>query len=152
MMPTLNLALKALTIQTRRKVTKLYPMVMDGRVLPDYYIDQNGEPWSNKRGSLEPLLPNYNKKYPTIAPCINGKTVTKSLHRIVCESVHPFSTPNGITKKDWDATPDSVKALMRQSFQVNHIDHDPWNYHPDNLEWTSAKENANAYQEFRKAA
>lgn len=152
MMPTLNFALKALTAHSRGKVTTLYPMVIDGRVLSDYYIDQNGEPWSKKSGSLEPLTPNYNQKYPTIKPSVNGVSRTKLLHRIVCESVHPFSTPTGITKKDWDATPNSVKALMRQSFQVNHIDHNPLNYHPDNLEWSSVKENSNAYQEFRKAA
>jgi hypothetical protein len=127
-------------------------MVSDGYVLPDYYIDQNGEPWSNKSGKLEPLTPNYSGNYPSIRPSINGVAKTKDLHRIVCESVHPFSTPKGITISDWNATPNTVKTLMRRSFQVNHIDHDRCNYHPDNLEWTSVQQNSNAYQEFRKAA
>jgi len=152
MIPTLNLAMKVLNANSRGKVTKLYPMVSDGYVLPDYYIDQNGNPWSTKSGRLEPLAPNYTQKYPTITPSTYGKRSTKLLHRIVCESVHPFSTPKGITKKDWEATPNSVKDLLRASFQVNHIDHDPLNYHPDNLEWVSVKGNSNAYQEFRKAA
>ena len=126
------------------------PMVYNGVILRDYYLDQHGLPWSGKSGKHLALLTiSLSKKYPSVGLYINNKKKTINLHRIVCESFHNFPIPNGITKEEWKRTPKQVKHLLKQSFQVNHIDHDPDNYHPSNLEWVSVRENSRKYQVHR---
>jgi hypothetical protein len=82
---------------------------------------------------------------------LNGISITTQVHRLVAETFLKKPAPKGITKKDWKATPESVKALVYQTLSVNHIDHDKTNYHPSNLEWVTAQQNSAAYHEYRVA-
>jgi len=127
--------------------------MLHGRVLKDYYVDNDGYIWK--------LKDNY---YRSVSTCIGGgnryprvslyeaysdgaiKTSTYA-HKIVCETFHSFPIPEGVTKKEWDNTPESVKIRLNELYQVNHIDHDPENYHPSNLEWVTVKQNHRKYQE-----
>ena len=64
----------------------------------------------------------------------------------------------GITKDEWDSMPDRAKVIIRQSMEINHIDHDPTNNKLSNLEYVTKVENSQAYvdsdkfQEYLKTA
>lgn len=121
---------------------KLHPLVLRGQIIPDYYLDECGNPWSLKWNKIRKLAVSIagKSKYPAISMS-NGKQITVDLHRVVAETFHPKPIPAGIPKEVWDKTDDRVKNLVLSELQVNHIDHDPTNYHPSNLEWTTGKEN-----------
>ena len=129
------------------------PAVVDGNIVPDYFVCENGDIWSSKRnyGYLHKLSTTVagNSPYPKVCISINGKCRTMLAHRVVCETWHKFPIPRGVTKSEWKQTPDSVKVLLRGGFQVNHIDHHHENHHPSNLEWVTVKENAKKYGEQR---
>jgi hypothetical protein len=131
--------------------TKVQSAVVDGKFLKDYYVDGTGNIWSNKYNKWRKLKPTKagNTPYPRVSFYINGKIKACMIHRVVCETFHEFPIPEGVTEKEWSRTPASVKKLLRASFQVNHIDHQHDNYHPDNLEWVSVRQNSAKYQEYR---
>jgi hypothetical protein len=143
--------------ETKMTTNTMKPVIVDGQVIPDYFVCRNGDIWSTKRGDYlrklsvkvsgdpsKSLCP-----YPKVAISINGKSHKKLAHRVVCETLHKFPVPFGVTKSEWKQTPDSVKALLRGGYQVNHIDHDVKNYHPSNLEWVTVKQNAQKREEHR---
>jgi hypothetical protein len=123
-------------------------------VIPDYYLDpETGDIYSGKRN-----LSYYKRLSLTVCSSTGYMKITitspgipksQHLHRLVAETLVPFPCPEGITKADWKATPESVKNLLCSQFRVNHIDHDRTNYHPTNLEWVTAKGNAAAYVNHR---
>jgi len=130
----------------------LIPVKIRNKVIPDYYMDPNsGEIYSNKRTSLEKLNPSYDNStgYLKINLRIDGKAHQDRIHRIVAETLIPFPCPEGISKADWKATPESVKNLLCSQYRVNHIDHDKTNFHPSNLEWVTAQGNSKAYFAFK---
>lgn len=131
---------------------KMKPAIVDGQVIPDYFVCRNGDIWSTKRGDyLRKLIakPAGNSPYPKLTLIINYKKHTKSIHRIVCETWHKFPVPYRVTKSEWNQTPASVKVLLLLGYQVNHIDHDVENHHPSNLEWVTVKQNAKKREEHR---
>ena len=81
----------------------------------------------------------------------SGGRTTILVHIAVCDTWnrHTLPVPEGVTQEEWDNCPESIKNFCRFGFQVNHIDHDQHNHHPSNLEYTTAKENQQAYQEHR---
>ena len=129
-----------------------------GEILEGYFVLEDGRILSNKQNSLKELRYHigYDQvahEYPHLAVRINGKSKTAYVHRIVCETyVSRLFIPEGVPIKDWNDTPESVKALVHQNMYVNHIDHDKSNFHPSNLEWVTAKQNAEKYQEHKRAA
>jgi len=138
--------------ETKMTTNTMKPVIVDGQVIPDYFVCRNGDIWSTKRGDyLRKLVvkASGNCPYPKVALNINGKSHTKMAHRVVCETWHKFPVPIGVTKSEWKQTPDSVKALLRGGYQVNHIDHVVENYHPSNLEWVTVKQNAQKREEHR---
>ena len=118
-------------------------------ILTGYFACEDGYIWSNKRGGLKKLAGATNRKYPNITLTHEGEKICADVHRIVCETYHKFPVPAGVTRQEWSATPESVKKIVRNGYQVNHIDHDPKNSRPDNLEWVSARESQKKYQEHK---
>ena len=132
---------------------KLTPVVLHGKLRSGYFVCPEGNIWTNKGATLKKLSTCIagGNLYPRVSITDNGKQIGTYAHRIVCETLHKFPKPEGITKKDWDATPNAVKSLMNGLYQVNHIDHDHKNHHPSNLEWVTAKQNQKKYQQHRKS-
>ena len=129
---------------------KCKPLIYNGMIFSDYWVDKNGNLWSTK-GS-EPRKKRYRpnaNNYPRTTVCVDGKRKNVTAHKLVCESYHKFPKPKSVNKKEWDITPDSVKKLVKKMYQVNHIDHDHLNFHPSNLEWVTGEENSEKYQEHR---
>ena len=121
----------------------LTPIKYHGIVHRSYYIDKDGDFWSEKNnGRIHKMQINYSVKYPKVKFKYGYETITASLHRIVCETFHEIPLPFGVTEEDWKNTPESVKKCFDHYWEVNHIDHNPENYHPSNLEWVTHTENA----------
>jgi hypothetical protein len=134
------------------------PVIIDQKIIKDYFVSPDGEIWSAKGGTVKQLLGSVSgtKRYPKVRIIIDGVRGTDnyvrrsvSIHRIVCESFHPFPVPETVKAKVWKTTDESVKNLVKSLYQVNHIDHDHQNYHPSNLEWVTVKQNSKKYQEHR---
>lgn len=133
-------------------MTRLTPAVVHGSIAEDYFVDSDGNIWSTKRTFPKMLSwTTGGGGYPTVVISQGGKTRTCYVHKIVCETFHKFPIPSGVTKKEWKETPESVKAHVYRTFEVNHIDHDHDNFHPSNLEWVSRMDNLSKYQAHRKA-
>ena len=123
------------------------PAVIDGKIIPDYFVCENGNIWSSKHYDsncwLLQLSPSTTKTgYKRVNIRINRKAFSKLVHRIVCETWNEFPIPSGVTVSEWNKTPNSVKSLLRTQFLVNHINHKKDDHRPCNLEWVTAKENA----------
>ena len=145
------------------KSVALKPLVFNGNVIEGYFIEFVGSlvsVWSNKvaggrRGSIfggikQLSIPSSGKaNYPKLKFRENGEYIHADAHRVIAENLIPFPKPKEISKKDWDATPESVKRHMQSLYFVNHIDHNKYNCHPSNLEWVTAKRNVHAYQEYK---
>ena len=134
------------------------PVIVDQKIVRDYFVSPEGEIWSARCGTVKQLIGSVggNTKYPKVRIVVEGVRGQSnyirrniSIHRIVCASFHEFPTPDGVKIKEWKETPESVKKLVQSMYQVNHIDHDHQNYHPSNLEWVTVKQNSKKYQEHR---
>jgi hypothetical protein len=137
------------------KNTGLKPLTVGGELMEGYFINcVEGIPtiFSTKKGSLKPMsmLKSGKAKYPNMTFMVDGVKIRADVHRVVAENLLPFPRPESITKKDWDSTPTYVKEYIMSLSTVNHIDHNKYNWNIDNLEWTTAKGNARAYQNFRR--
>jgi hypothetical protein len=130
------------------------PVVYNGMKIYDYGIDaRSGMVMSKKSGKWVALRPNVSGKspYPKIVLRVNCKPLTIPMHILAHETLNPeIPMPPGISKSDWNNTPVQVRKLCRHLFQVNHIDHNVMNFTPENLEWTTGKENCQRYQDYRK--
>jgi hypothetical protein len=131
------------------------PVVVDFEIIPEYFVSPDGDIWSTKGKTPRKLRPGNTKtqnNYPKVVLCSNGVSKSYYVHRIVCTAYHKFPKPESVTKKEWNATPESVKKLVESMYQVNHIDHDHYNHHPSNLEWVTVKENNKKYQDHSKTS
>ena len=135
------------------------PVRFCGEIAEGYFCDENGNVFSTKRKNVHKLIirpgTNHNP-YPKVSLSINGKTKCPNIHRVVCETFHPTPIPKILTDKQWDEILEETRDIIIKHisspdrFQVNHIDHDGDNFHPSNLEWTTTRENQQAFQNFRK--
>jgi hypothetical protein len=119
------------------------PLVYNGRRFSDYFIDQDGNAWSTKRGNPKkmPAHVSGKSKYPNIGLCDQGQQVTASIHRAVAETLIKRPRPKQFRPEVWKLLNDEEKSLIYQAYEVNHIDHDVTNHHPSNLEWVPRKTN-----------
>lgn len=119
----------------------------------DYGVcKKTGKVYSRKYGNWRPLKEKVSGQnpYPQIGIMVGDKRKTICVHVAVHETLNPkIPRPPGVSPKDWQKTPASVKGLTRELFEVNHIDHNRLNFSPSNLEWTTAMQNVQKYQEFR---
>jgi hypothetical protein len=128
----------------------LTPVFYGGEFIPDYYVDPDGYIWSFKKNTVRILSWFFNKgkQYPRVSLCFGDKVLKVLVHRIVCETFHvERPLPEGVTEDEWKRTPKSVKAHFEHYWEVNHKDHIKTNFHPDNLEWVSCKQNIDRYVE-----
>ena len=79
----------------------------------------------------------------------DGHVKSASWHKACCETLKPQPAPPGVTESEWRRTPQSVRRVLHKIWQVNHIDHNHLNFHPDNLEWVTGTENVEKYQQHR---
>jgi len=56
----------------------------------------------------------------------------------------------GITTDEWESMPERAKEIIRQSLEINHIDHDVTNNRLNNLEYVTKVENSQAYRDSDK--
>lgn len=72
------------------------------------------------------------------------QSITCSLHKLVMDSWKPFDEylPSEIDPIDYQNSPESIKNMLKQLFIINHIDHDKFNNHIDNLERVTHKQNS----------
>lgn len=134
-------------------------VICDGKEVPDYYVNREGVFFSTKSGLPKTLKVNFTEDkynpYPKIRLCFNGKSATKLVHRLVCETWKHPPIPKELESVDWESISEKDRNIILQfvthaeRYQVNHIDHDIKNFCADNLEWVSAKQNQHRYQEFR---
>ena len=132
------------------------PLIYNQEKYYNYGVHKkDGGIWSKQSGTWKPMQWSVsgNMKYPFSTITESGKKKVVSFHIATHETLNPdLPVPEGITKTDWKKTPARVKTMLRKIWQVNHIDHDPQNFQPSNLEWTTGQENVNAYQRHRVAS
>ena len=131
----------------------------NNEVFEDYVVSSEGEIYDTSYSPMKKVSINYPCKGKNANSCYartslrghgkNRKTIL--VHIAVCDTWNRNSmpVPEGVPIGVWKRTHESVKSAIRFIYQVNHIDHDQHNHHPKNLEYTTAKQNQNKYQEHR---
>lgn len=129
------------------------PVVYNQEEYHGYGVHQlTGEIYSKRSGSWRQMSFSVSGKspYPKGYFSFNGEKKFIVQHIAVHETLNStLPVPPNITDAEWKRTPRSVKKMLRHVWQVNHIDHCHTNYRPDNLEWTTAQQNVQAYQTHR---
>jgi ribosomal protein S18 len=76
-------------------------------------------------------------------PNANMQHKTCRVHQLVMDAWKPFSQflPKGISRSDYNKTPESIQQLLPKLFYINHKDHNKLNNHIDNLERVTPREN-----------
>ena len=124
---------------------KLVPAIHNGIKLDGYWVHpKDGTIWSTKQNTIRLIRGSNHLGYRRTNFMIGKEKINLLLHRIVACTLIPFSAPAGVTKKDWNITPQSIKDIIMSQWLINHIDHNRANHHPSNLEWATHTENANA--------
>ena len=130
------------------------PLINKGVAYHGYGVHRRlGGIWSNKSGTWKQRKwhTSGQSRYPRVTRTIENKKSTHwHVHVAVHETLNPeLPIPPGVTVQEWRRTPKSVKKTMRHIWQVNHRDHNPMNFKPNNLEWVTQRQNAEAYQKHR---
>ena len=140
-------------------MAKMKPVVYRGEVVNGYFVNSNGDIYSNKRGYTIKLKLSAGDKYnpyPKYRLMHKGKSITVTAHRLVAETYHEKPIPSILTDEQWETIPEKVRGIVldylqhADRYQVNHIDHNINNFHPSNLEWVTISQNQQAFQNFRK--
>ena len=147
------------------------PLIYKGEEYPDYGVHKKlGGIYSKKVGGSKTKTGVWKKMAPAtnstkklikagkkgylktrISPK-KGKIKNVYIHIATHETLNPeLPPPPGIHETIWRTTHPSVKKLLRDIYQVNHINHDTTDYSPENLEWVTAQENVDSYQVYYKS-
>lgn len=137
------------------------PVISDGIIFDGYFVNGYGNFISMKSGKPKELKINYcdrnsTNPYPKIGFYHKGSVKTRLVHRLVCETWNQIPMPNELQKVNWDSIPEKDRNILFEflyhceRYQVNHIDHDIYNFRADNLEWVTVKENQRKYQEYKR--
>ncbi len=87
----------------------------------NYAADVYGDIWSRAKGEWKRLKGSPTSKgYLSVTPAKDGKYVTRTIHRLVCETYYPELHPGT---------------------QVRHLDGEQLNNAPENLSWGTQEEN-----------
>jgi hypothetical protein len=98
-------------------------------------------------------LSHYNKLSEGIPDKVGMVRVHMPIHKLVMWHFNYLDdNPEqiGITTDEWESMPDRAKVIIRQSMEINHIDHDVTNNRLDNLEYVTKVENSQAYRDSDK--
>jgi hypothetical protein len=120
------------------------PLKLKAQVIPGYWVDPDGKIWSTKDPGNPRMLATHvsgKSPYHKLGVMINNKRMFVDLHRAVAESLLPMPKPKEIRRVIWRQMSATEKSFCWQAYEVNHIDHDRLNNHPDNLEWVCKREN-----------
>lgn len=112
--------------------------------IPGYWVDPDGQIWSTKNPSGPRILESRvsgKSPYRKVGVQVCGKKVSVDVHRGIAESLLPIPKPKEIRRVIWRQMSATEKSFCWQAYEVNHIDHDRLNNHPDNLEWVCKREN-----------
>ena len=136
-----------------------------GEIVEGYFVLEDGRILSDKQSKGREvrelswhLRGNGDAMYPSVNLYLRrGAAGTSMLvHRLVAETYVPkLNNPPGVSLQVWNDAHESIKiawSKMATEMYVNHIDHDKENFHPSNLEWVTAKQNAEKYQAHKRAA
>ena len=145
-----------------RKIVR--PVMYKHFVCPEYGIDaETGDLWSFRCKNTHKLIkarigadgyrrvniecdsfPSRMWSYQKGKPKRERRMKTIQLHILVAHTLIDIPRPERVSQEDWDKTPESVKAAVKEGYRINHIDHNPLNYHPSNLEYVTASGNTQA--------
>jgi len=95
----------------------------------------------------------YNKLSEGIPDKVGMVRVPMPIHKLVMWHFNYLDdNPEqiGITTDEWENMPERAKEIIRQSLEINHIDHDHSNNRLDNLEYVTKVENSQAYRDSDK--
>ena len=98
-------------------------------------------------------LSHYNKLSEGIPDKVGMVRVSMPMHKLVMWHFNYLDdNPEqiGITTDEWWSMPERAKEIIRQSLEINHIDHDPTNNKLSNLEYVTKVENSQAYRDSGK--
>ena len=131
------------------------PVEYNGEEFWDYGMSPCGTKfYSRKRGPWTEMSINYPCRvnnpsaYARCSLSEDGRKYTILVHKAVLETLGgDFPVPEGVSEEVWEQTHYSVKYAMRGIWQVNHKNRDVHDHHIDNLEYVTAKENQQHYQE-----
>ena len=133
-----------------------------GEPIIGYVMDENGIIYDTTKGVNWDIAYSFpsKKKKSSYARCnLRNKNAARGrstylVHQLVMDTLKPetLPRPEGVTAKEWKACPESIKKFVRNAFQVNHIDEDTHNFHPDNLHYVTAQENQQLHQKLKRAA
>ena len=101
-------------------------------------------PWDTFKGTDNNYNYQLSSNYNTLPHEKSPIQFSLTIHKAVKEAYHPFDDYThevGISKEDWEKTPESVKLLVEECIYIDHKDDDPTNNHLDNLQYSTPKQN-----------
>jgi hypothetical protein len=121
------------------KSTGFTIIVDESRMYEMKYKTKNGEHQSVMLSIPDDILTEYNYRRRR-----NGglRTIDRYVHQLVMYAFRPIDDYPPISKEDWDLCPESAKRWIKETYLINHIDHNPRNNRIDNLEYVTPRENS----------
>lgn len=120
---------------------------------PNYYKDLKLVKRKNRDGSISKVVvtmqfpEDFFEDYQYFKIRSSDSNVRRqcSVHELVMGAFRPMDEyPPDRLKDCWDDVPEDAKTWIKESVIINHIDHDPFNNHLDNLEYVTQRENIRA--------
>lgn len=117
-----------------------FTMIIDeNRMYEMRYTTKNGEYQKVQLSIPDDVLTEYNYRRRKTGGL---RSIDRYIHQLVMYAFRPIDEYPPIPKEDWDLCPESAKKWIRETYLINHIDHNPRNNRIDNLEYVTPRENA----------